>query len=233
MSRFWRQVRRIPRWGWYCGFGYTAIIAAMFKLGHILSHALGTYDRALVWKIAAIDDRFQVVPVFVLFYVYTYAFWVMGPIAVSLTKKRNFVNYTVGLFVSCFIGFLFLALMPTLMDRAGEGLMQIGERPGFCNWLLGLLYKIDGGEEAFNLFPSFHCLVSLYCWLGVRGQPEISRGFRAYSLVMAILICLSTLYTKQHYIPDVFGGVAIPLIVYWIVEKVNPGKRWEQGGAEP
>ena len=50
---------------------------------------------------------------------------------------------------------------------------------------------------------------------------------------MAILICLSTLYTKQHYIPDVFGGVAIPLIVYWIVEKVNPGERWEQGGAEP
>ena len=49
---------------------------------------------------------------------------------------------------------------------------------------------------AFNLFPSYHCLISTYCYLGVRKQPEISRGFRIYSLVMAALIGLSTLLTK-------------------------------------
>ena len=104
--------------------------------------------------------------------------------------------------------------------------MSVGEKPGFFNALLAWVYSSDGSERAFNLFPSFHCLTSAYCYLGVRRQPEISRGYRVFAFLMAILIFLSTLYTKQHYIVDVFGGVGIAVACYALVEKMDPGRRW-------
>ena len=49
-----------------------------------------------------------------------------------------------------------------------------------------------------------------------------------YSLIMAILICFSTLFTKQHYIIDVILGVAVSIVCYVIIEKIDPGKKFEQ-----
>jgi membrane-associated phospholipid phosphatase len=113
------------------------------------------------------------------------------------------------------------------MDRAAEGLMHVAEGPGLFNGLLRTIYAADGSNLAFNLFPSYHCLISLYCYLGVRRQPEISKGFRIYSLVMAVLICMSTVFTKQHYFIDIVGGLAISIICYIIVNKIDPGKKYQ------
>ncbi|MBQ1521435.1 MAG: phosphatase PAP2 family protein, partial [Erysipelotrichaceae bacterium] len=78
----------------------------------------------------------------------------------------------------------------------------------------------DGSEMAYNLVPSYHCLISAYCYLGVRKQPEISKGFRVYSLIMAILISISTVCTKQHYIIDVVTGVGISIGCYLLMNRV-------------
>lgn len=60
----------------------------------------------------------------------------------------------------------------------------------------------------------------------MRRQPEISKGFKIYSFVMVILICLSTVFTKQHYAIDIAGGLLISLLCYVIVKKLDPGKRY-------
>ena len=104
--------------------------------------------------------------------------------------------------------------------------MGFSARPGIFNKLLAVIYGADGSDIAFNLFPSYHCLISFYCYLGVRKQPEISKGFRIYSLVMAILISFSTVFTKQHYILDVAGGIGIAVICYLIVNKWDPGREF-------
>jgi hypothetical protein len=36
---------------------------------------------------------------------------------------------------------------------------------------------------------------------------------------MAVLVCISTLTTKQHVVIDVFGGVFLAEICYWIAKK--------------
>jgi membrane-associated phospholipid phosphatase len=174
-----------------------------------------------------IDDLFPVIPVFVVIYLFSYVFWICGPIAVSLTAKRNFVNYICGLSLAYVIGFLFFVFLPTCMDRTAEGLMAIAAEPGFFNQLLATVYAADGSTLAFNLFPSYHCLISLYCYLGVRKQPEISKGFQVYSLVMVVLICLSTLFTKQHYIIDMVGGLGISLACYALMHRLDPGRKYQ------
>ena len=187
---------------------------------------IGTVSYSFAPKIPAIDDAIPVIPVFAVIYLFSYVFWICGPVAVSLTKKRNFINYIVGLSLAYIIGFLIFIFMPTYMDRAAEGIMDIAKQPGLFNRMLGVIYGADGSNLAFNLFPSYHCLISLYCYLGVRKQPEISKGFRAYSLIMTLLICLSTVFTKQHYFIDIIGGLSISILCYILVGRLDPGKKY-------
>ena len=42
---------------------------------------------------------------------------------------------------------------------------------------------------------------------------------------MAILICLSTLFTKQHYIIDVILGVSISIGCYILVNLIDSGRK--------
>lgn len=222
------QIKKIPWWGWVLGFVYFGLQYGMYRLGDFLSRVLGTISGAICPKIPVIDDLIPIIPVFAVIYLFSYVFWICGPIAASLTKKRNFINYIVGLSAAYVMGFLFFVFAPTYMDRASEGLMEQAMKPGFFNGLLATIYAADGSNLAFNLFPSYHCLISLYCYLGVRKQPEISRGFRAYSLIMAILICFSTVFTKQHYFIDIVGGLGISIICYNIINRIDPGKKYSR-----
>ena len=229
MKRLIRQIKRVPWWGWAFGIIYFALQYGLYRFGAWLSQALGTVAWAFECKIAPIDDLFPVVPCFsVVYIVFSYLFWISGPVAASLTKRRNFANYIIGLTLAYGVGLLFFIFMPTYMDRTKEGLMAVAERPGFFNALLTWVYSADGSERAFNLFPSYHCMISAYCYLGVRKQPEIPKGYQVFCIAMALLIFASTLYTKQHYIIDVFGGVGIAVACYALVEKLNPGRRWER-----
>lgn len=221
------RLRAVPWWGWALGIAYFILQYGMYRLGAWLSVVIGTVSYAFECKIPLIDDLIPIVPVFSLPYLFSYVFWIFGPIAVSLTKKRNFVNYITGLSLAYVIGFLFFVFLPTYMDRVKEGLMEFSGGSGPFDRLLAVIYAADGSERAFNLFPSYHCLISLYCYLGVRKQPEISRGFRIYSLIMTVLICLSTVLTKQHYIIDIAGGLAISVLCYLLIGRLDPGRKYD------
>ncbi|MBR6239264.1 MAG: phosphatase PAP2 family protein [Clostridia bacterium] len=226
MKRFINKVKSVPRYGWILGFVYFALQYGMYRLGDFISRIIGTIDNAFAPKIAVIDDAIPLIPVFSFIYLYSYIFWICGPIAASLTKKRNFINYIAGLSLAYVIGFLFFVFMPTYMDRVQEGLMHAADGPGLWNMLLRTIYGADGSALAFNLFPSYHCLISLYCYLAVRKQEEISKGFRIYSLVMTVLICMSTVFTKQHYFIDIIGGLLISVLSYIVTGKLDPGGRY-------
>ena len=220
MKEFISKVKRIPWWGILAGFGFFALQRGMYRLGDFVSRVTGTIDHAFACKIAAIDDLIPVVPVFIVIYVYSFIFWICGPMAVSLTKKRNFINFCIYMLLAYFIGFLFFAFVPTYMDRVAEGLMKVGENKDIFSKLLFMIYQADGSEMAFNLMPSYHCLISACCYFGVKDQEEISKGFQKYSLMMTILICISTLFTKQHYIIDVVTGVGISIGCYLLMNRI-------------
>lgn len=94
------------------------------------------------------------------------------------------------------------------------------DKPGLFNEMLKVVYEQDGGNMAYNLAPSYHCLLSAYAYLGIRKQETISKGFRIYTLIMAIIICLSTVLVKQHYFIDIVTGVGFAVISYMMIEKL-------------
>ncbi len=197
----------------------------LYRLGNFLSSAIGTRDNVFFPKIQAIDDRIPLLPFFVFIYVLSYLFWIIAPIIVSFTGKENLKKYISTYLISCLIGFIMFTFFPSYMDREAEGLLEISNKSGLSNRLLSLIYKSDGGEMAYNLFPSYHCLLSVTAFLGVYKRNEINKGIKITFLISAILIILSTLFTKQHYIMDSVTGSMIPITIYIILSIIQKGSK--------
>ena len=227
MKRFIQKVKSIPLSGWAAGVFFLLLEYGMYLLGNFIARTTGTINWAFAPKVTFIDDRIPFIGVFVIIYIYSYVFWICGPAAVSLTGKKSYTNFVIALLASYLIGFLFFIFMPTYIDRTAEGLFKYTEQPGAIGWMLRFIYSNDGVDinRGYNLFPSYHCLISMCCYLGVRKRPEISKGYRIYSFIMTILICMSTVLIKQHYFMDIVGGLAVPAICFAVVYKIDPASK--------
>ena len=60
---------------------------------------------------------------------------------------------------------LYFTVYPTRMDRVAENLLN--DNPGVLNQALQWIYNMDGGRYGTNLAPSYHCLISTCCYMGV------------------------------------------------------------------
>ena len=114
--------------------------------------------------------------------------------------------FTADFISRCVCLVIFLAY-PTTNTR------PVIEGSGFWDLLAGWLYSIDAAD---NLFPSIHCLVSWFCFLAIKGQKKIPIWYKAVSFILAVLVFLSTLFTKQHVIVDVAGGIFLEQGCLWI-----------------
>lgn len=147
-----------------------------------------------------IDDKIPLVPVFVLIYVGSYIFWIVNYILISNVSKENCYRLVISDLLGKLTCFIIYITYPTTNVRP-----DIITSGVFVD-MLKSLYNVDAAN---NLFPSIHCLVSWYCYAGLRNCKTIPSWYRYFSLFMAIMICISTLTTKQHVIVDVFGGVIL------------------------
>ena len=78
----------------------------------------------------------------------------------------------------------------------------------FGNWGLRLLYSAD---PPFNCFPSLHVAHSFVSALACY---RLSRPLGLACSVAALMVALSTLFTKQHYVLDVVAGIGLALVAY-------------------
>ena len=129
-----------------------------------------------------------------------YLFWCINYYLWATQERTERDRFFCADFLAKGFCFLLFLLIPTTNIRP--------EVTGDTVWdnLMKLLYRIDAAD---NLFPSIHCLVSWFCWIGVRRRKDIPMLYRHFSLAMAVAVCISTLTTRQHVVADVVGGVAL------------------------
>lgn len=136
-----------------------------------------------------------------------YLFWGTNYCLCALQDRSERNRFFCADILSRCICLAFFLLLPTTNIRP--------EVTGITVWddLMRLLYRVDAAD---NLFPSIHCLVSWLCWIGVRKRKDIPTIYRYISLIASLLVCISTLTTKQHVIVDVIGGIALAECSYMI-----------------
>lgn len=129
----------------------------------------------------------------------------------SFKKLQIFIMITQGVAMLCYI------LFPTRQDlRPAEF-----ERENFLTHCVGILYAFDTNT---GVCPSLHCAYSIgiaSVWLKEKAAHWAWKGF---VLVAVILICLSTMFIKQHSAVDFFAALPVCLLAeillygksYWL-----------------
>jgi hypothetical protein len=102
-----------------------------------------------------------------------------------------------ALTIAVLINYAIFALIPTTYPRpplpAGDGLGL-----SWYRWLTTI-------DTPVNCFPSGHITApALGCWVIIREHPS----WRVPTAIVFALLALSILTTKQHYVWDLFGGLA-------------------------
>ena len=136
--------------------------------------------------------------------------------------KDHFKDFLIGMFVAYLIGAIVFTVYPTRMDRVAENLLN--DNPGVLNQALQWIYNMDGGRYGTNLAPSYHCLISTCCYMGVAKCPEYAKSYRIFSAVFCALIFASTVLCKQHYFIDIPTGIIIGYIAMKLAMKYHWGK---------
>ncbi len=163
----------------------------------------------------AFDRAVPLVPGWMYIYFGCYLFWIANYILaarINREQPETFYRFVVTDMLSRIICGIFYITFPTTNIRpeiTGEG---------FSSLLMHFLYRID---QPVNLFPSIHCIVSWFCYTGIRGRKEIPAWYRAFSCFFALLVVLSTQFTKQHYIADAAAGITLAEILFQINRRTS------------
>lgn len=147
-----------------------------------------------------LDYQIPLVPFFSIFYISAYIL-IFSPYFFVHDKKQfreDFLLYMLLIFVSSFVFLVFptMAMRPLIVPQNIFDEMYL--------WILR-------NDLPFNLFPSLH--VSLSCLASFLVYRENIKWGRV-CIVWAILVALSTLFLKQHYIADVAAGIILAAIAY-------------------
>lgn len=159
---------------------------------------------------STLDGLIPFWPPFCFIYLGCYLFWAVNYILIAKQEKEEVSQFFSADFLSRIVCLACFLLFPTTNTR------PYVEPVGFWNQVMLFVYSVDAAD---NLFPSIHCLVSWLCYAGVRGKRSVPVWYQRASCVMAVLVCVSTVTTKQHVLVDVAGGVLLAEACLWIGRK--------------
>lgn len=150
----------------------------------------------------ALDRAIPVQPPWALVYGALYQFLILLP--VFAIRERDHIRRSVYayLFVWLSAYVCFLAY-PTVAPRPAE---VLGD--GFAAQGLRFLYDAD---PPYNCFPSLHVAHSFVSALTCF---RLHKRTGILAIVCAVLVGISTLYTKQHYVLDVVAGILLACAAY-------------------
>jgi len=142
--------------------------------------------------------------------------WIYHTLVPVIVLSMFFLVIRRDIFMTTFVAFsiatlilsLFYVLFPSFYPRIPIEATTLSEQ------FLNLTRTIDG---AHNTFPSGHVTFAwllTFCISHATSARKFAWLKPAYAL-WAVLISVSTLVLKQHYIFDVFSGLALAIICYY------------------
>lgn len=179
------------------------IQCVLYWLAQFITEAAGLQTHTLA---TALDSLIPFLPGFLVPYVGCFVHWALTYYIVYKTEDgfaRLFTAAVVG-YIICFIVYL---AWPTTITRPAD------EAKGVWGFVYGVICASDA---PLNLFPSMHCMVAYLCAASTLRCPNAGRLYKAFSCIMLALVCMATVFVKQHYALDVLGGILLGAAV-WIM----------------
>lgn len=154
----------------------------------------------------ALDRGIPFVKEFVIPYVLWFLYLPFGLIYTGIHSKREFYKLFLFLFGGMVLSCTAFMLFPNAQSL----------RPGLpgsdpFSLLIKFIYATD---TPTNVCPSMHVLFSIAVNAALWHMDTLKKSSKLLSLLLTVLICLSTLFIKQHSILDVICGIDAALAFY-------------------
>lgn len=161
-----------------------------------------------------LDDLIPFMEIFVIPYFLWFTYIFVTVAYFFLTSKKDFYKICAYLFIGMTICLIIYSIWPN-----GHKLRVDLESLGRSNFFIDIMNRLYSFDTATNVFPSIHVFNSIGAMIAIRKSERLSKikALQWASLILTISICLSTVFLKQHSVLDIFGGVALGIIMYLVV----------------
>lgn len=155
-----------------------------------------------------IDEQIPFIPLFVIPYLIWFPYMACAVLYTGVKNLEAYYQLVIGLFLGMGIAYIIFYLFPNNQD-----LRPLVYDKDFFSQLVHLIQTIDSNT---NVFPSIHVINAIIVDDTLREMPSdvMSGGAKRASHALMIIICISTLFIKQHSILDVLAGVIVAFIIH-------------------
>ena len=160
-----------------------------------------------------LDDMIPFCEWFLLPYVFWYALIVFSLGYFALYDVDSFKKLQTFIIITQVVAMAVYILYPNCQNLRPDEF----SRDNFLTDCIGFLYAFDTNT---GVCPSLHCAYSIgiaSVWLKAK---DVSKIWKAFVVIAVILICLSTMFIKQHSAVDFFAALPVCLLAEILVFKV-------------
>lgn len=167
-----------------------------------------TFHNAYV----ALDGMIPFVPLFIIPYIYWFAFVGCTIAFLFLCDVKEFYKCVAFLFIGMTVCLIVFTLYPTTFYYRPAHLSGTPVEKFFLN----LIYTADKPQ---NVFPSIHVYNSIGCAIALTHSKKFkgNHKMQIFAFVSAFLITLSTMFIKQHSCMDALGAGILAIFMYILI----------------
>lgn len=173
-----------------------------------------TPQRANAFEMySRLDDLIPFCELFVIPYFIWFAYIAIGYIFLFFNSRTDFIKMCSFLYIGMTVCLIIYTLFPNYQTLRID--YSTLERESI---LIDSIHALQQGDTPYNVFPSIHCLNSIGMNIAISKNEWCKKhpSVIVISTILATLICLSTVFVKQHSIVDLFGALALSIPLYWI-----------------
>lgn len=199
---------------------YLLLYVPVFLLWFFLIERINTPERGYWVSYMPLDDKIPFLPIFAPIYCLWYPFLIVPGLYLLKTEPSAFRRYLWFFMIGTSACLLICTVFPNGQDLRPASFSS----DGFCVRLVQALYRADTNT---NVLPSMHVVGSFAVFYGALHSKRLRRPRTLIPIsILTVLICLSTVFIKQHSFLDIIAGVvlSIPIwfLVNWMGRKLDP-----------
>ena len=160
-----------------------------------------------------LDDIIPFCEAFLIPYVFWYLLIVVSLLYFLLYNVDSFKKLQTYIIITQVVAMAIYIIYPSCQNLRPTEF----PRDNFLTDCVGLLYSLDTNT---GVCPSLHCAYSIgiaSVWLR---EKNVSKLWKAFVVIAVILICLSTMFIKQHSAVDFFAAIPVCLLAEILVFKI-------------
>lgn len=155
-----------------------------------------------------LDDVIPFCELFVIPYVLWYALLAFVSIYTLLFDIPSFKKFYIFLSATCIITFATYIIFPNMQNLRPDTFAR-------DNILVDVMKDLYAADTNTNVCPSIHVIFSIGMLFTVWNSKHFSCAvWRTAWVVVTVLICLATVFLKQHSVIDIFAGAALSAVVF-------------------